>query len=160
MVADTYYSTFNFRRLVNCNRWKFSRCAIHLHVILKTHQVEVKQQDRYKTILVIVTGLLAIALIFELRWLMISAMIIGLVSIFSSIAARWIEWAWLKIALALGYINSRILLSVIYFIFLMPLAWISRLFTKDPLVLRKRKTASLFIERNHLYTKKDLENIW
>jgi hypothetical protein len=74
--------------------------------------------------------------------------------------AKAIEWAWFKLALALGWVNSRILLSVIYFVFLMPIAWVSRLFTKDPLTLRKRNTSTLFVTRNHIYTKKDLENIW
>lgn len=118
------------------------------------------QSDRYKTILVIVTGLLAIALIFEIQWLFFISLLIGTVSIFSSAAARGIEWVWFKIATALGWLNSRILLSVIYFVFLLPLAWISRLFTKDPLMLRNRKASTLFSTRNHLYTKKDLENIW
>ena len=119
-----------------------------------------KNQDRYKTILVIVTGLLVFALILKLNWLLILAMTIGIVSIFIPIAARGIEWAWMKLALALGWVNSRILLTLIYFVFLLPIAWISRLFTKDPLALRNRKTNSLFVTRNHLYTKKDLENIW
>ena len=117
-------------------------------------------QDRYKNILVIVTGLLAIALIFKITWLSIVAVSIGAVSVFIPSAAKAIEWAWLKLALGLGWVNSRVLLSIIYFIFLMPLAWVSRLFTKDPLTLRKKKTSTLFVERNHLYTKKDLENIW
>ena len=118
------------------------------------------QQDRYKNILVIVTGLLALALIFKLFGLAIIAVCIGAVSVFSAAAAGGIEWAWLKLAQGLGWINSRILLSIIYFVFLLPIAWISRLFTGDPLTLRKRKISSLFVERNHLYTKKDLENIW
>jgi hypothetical protein len=120
----------------------------------------VQAQDRYKTILVIVTGLLTLSLIFQLAWLTKVTVIIGVVAIFIPAAAKGIEWAWLKLATFLGWINSRILLSIVYFLFLMPLAWVSRLFTKDPLVLRKRKTASLFVTRNHLYTKKDLENIW
>jgi hypothetical protein len=120
----------------------------------------VQAQDRYKTILVIVTGLLALSLIFQLTWLTKVTVIIGVVAIFIPAAAKGIEWVWLKLATFLGWINSRILLSIVYFLFLMPLAWVSRLFTKDPLVLRKRKTASLFVTRNHLYTKKDLENIW
>lgn len=119
-----------------------------------------QQQDRYKNILVIVTGLLAIAMIFRLSWLMYVALGIGLASVFIPAAARGIEWAWLKLAMALGWVNSRVLLSIIYFVFLLPLAWLSRLFVKDPLVLRKRNTSSLFVTRNHLYTKKDLENIW
>jgi hypothetical protein len=120
----------------------------------------VQQQDRYKTILVIVTGLLVIALIFKIEWLIITSMAIGVVSIFIPAAARAIEWFWFKLALGLGWINSRILLTAIYFVFLLPIAWLSRLFTKDPLALKNRRANSLFVTRNHLYTKKDLENIW
>ncbi len=119
-----------------------------------------KPQDRFKTILVIVTGLLALAWIFEIPLLVKIALGIGVISVFIPAGAQAIEWAWLKLALALGYINSRILLTIIYFVFLLPIAWISRLFTKDPLALKKNMTSSLFITRNHLYTGKDLENIW
>ncbi len=118
------------------------------------------QQDRYKSILVIVSGLLAISLIFETRWLMLAALIIGVVSVFIPVAAKGIEWVWFRLAVALGWLNSRILLSIIYFVFLLPLALISRLFTKDPLMLKNRKAQSLFVTRNHLYSKKDLENTW
>jgi hypothetical protein len=120
----------------------------------------VQPQDRYKNILVIVTGLLALALIFKISWLAIIAVSVGAISVFSASAAKGIEWGWLKLAQGLGWVNSRVLLSLIYFVFLLPIAWISRLFTKDPLALRNTKTSSLFIDRNHLYTKKDLENIW
>ncbi|MBX2963581.1 MAG: hypothetical protein KF687_13800 [Cyclobacteriaceae bacterium] len=119
-----------------------------------------QQQDRFKTILVIVTGLVIIAYIFKLEWLHKTAMVIGLVSIFIPIAAKGIEWVWLKLAHVLGWINSKILLSLIFFIFLMPIAWISRIFTKDPLKLNGRKLDTLYTDRNHLYSKEDLENIW
>ena len=118
------------------------------------------QSDKYKTVLVIVTGLLAIAWIFEIPLLGKIAVVIGAISIFVPAAARGIEWVWFKIALGLGWVNSRILLSVIYFVFLLPIAWLSRLFTKDPLALRKDKRATLFVTRDHLYTGKDLEDIW
>lgn len=117
-------------------------------------------QDRYKTILVIVTGLLVIAWIFTLPVLGKIAVVIGVVSIFIPSAAKGIEWLWFRFALALGWVNSRILLSIIYFVFLMPIAWLSRMFTRDPLSLKKEERKSLFIDRNHLYTAKDLENIW
>ena len=117
-------------------------------------------QDRFKTILVIVTGLLAIGWIFDVPILAKIALAIGAIAIFIPPAARAIEWIWFKIALGLGWVNSRILLSVIYFIFLMPLAWLSRLFIKDPLALKKDKRPTLFVTRDHLYTGKDLENIW
>jgi hypothetical protein len=117
-------------------------------------------QDRFKTILVIVTGLLALSLILKLDWLLKIALVIGILAVFIPIAAKAIEWLWLKLALVLGWTNSRILLSVIYFGFLLPIAAFSRVFTKDPLTLKGKKAGSLFISRNHVYKKEDLKNIW
>jgi hypothetical protein len=120
----------------------------------------VQSQDRFKTILVIVTGLLALAWIFNIALLGKIALGIGAISIFIPPAAKAIEWVWFKVTLALGWLNSRIILSIVYFVFLMPIAWLSRWFTKDPLALKKEKRSTLFVTRNHLYTGKDLENIW
>jgi hypothetical protein len=127
----------------------------------------VQKQDRYKTILVIVTGFLAIAWILFIKdYIKASTVLakiavgIGLVSIFIPIAAKGIEWIWLKLAHVLGWINSKILLSLIFFLFLLPIALLSRLFTKDPLKLKGGEIKSMFTDRNHLYTKEDLENIW
>jgi len=120
----------------------------------------VQAQDRFKTILVIVTGLLALAWIFEIPVLGRIALAIGVISVFIPAAASAIEWVWFKMALVLGWVNSRILLSIVYFLFLMPVAWLSRLFTKDPLALKKGKRDTLYSTRNHLYIRKDLENIW
>jgi ABC-type multidrug transport system fused ATPase/permease subunit len=151
ITPDLYWSIAGCWRRLCC-------CAVHLYTLLTA--VLVQNQDRYKTILVIVTGLLVIAMIFKISWLITVAMLIGIVSAFIPVAAKGIEWFWLKLAMGLGWVNSRILLSLVYFLFLLPIAWLSRFFTKDPLTLRNRKTSSLFSDRNHLYTKKDLENIW
>lgn len=126
-----------------------------------------QNQDRYKSILVIVTGFLVIAwVLFIKEYTKASTILakvavgIGLISIFIPVAAKGIEWVWLKLAHVLGWINSKILLGAIFFLFLLPIALLSRLFTKDPLKLKGREMKSLFTERNHLYTKEDLENIW
>lgn len=125
-----------------------------------------QNQDRFKTILVIVAGLLVIQWVLVKRgveWAYILgnvALIVGVLAILSSFAAKWIEWAWLKLALGLGWINSRVLLSLIYFVFLLPIALVSRLFTKDPLFLKGKDAKSLYTTRDHLYKKEDLENIW
>ena len=107
-----------------------------------------------------VVGLTALSWLLHIAWLGKVAFAIGLVSVLLPVAARWIEWSWLKLAMILGWINSRILLTVVYFIFLLPLAWVSRLFTKDPLRLKRSNTTSLYTVRNHQYRKEDLENIW
>jgi hypothetical protein len=110
--------------------------------------------------LVIVTGFLALAWIFSSPLLEKIAFATGAIALVVPAAAKGIEWAWLKIAAGLGWLNSRIVLTLVYFLFLLPLAWISRLFTSDPMALKRERRATLFMTRDHLYTKKDLENIW
>jgi hypothetical protein len=129
----------------------------------------VQQQDRYKNILVIVIGFSLLSWILhrlgkiEMEttitiWKIMIA--IGFFSLLIPAFARAIEWAWLKLALGLGWINSRIILTIVYFVFLMPVAAIARMFTKDPLNLKKKDTSTLYVTRDHKYTKEDLENIW
>lgn len=119
-----------------------------------------QSKDTSKTILVIVTGLLALAWIFNMPVLVKIALVTGVISVLIPPVANAIEWAWLKIATGLGWLNSRIVLTVVYFLFLMPVAWLAKRFTKDPLALRKERRTTLFVTRDHLYTRKDLENIW
>ncbi len=125
--------------------------------------------DRYKNILVIVVGFSLIAWILGTReYIQFTTQIliwkiaigVGFLSLLIPPLAKAIEWAWLKLALGLGWLNSRILLSVIYFVFLMPIAWLAKLFTKDPLMLKRNASSSVYVTRNHQYKKEDLENIW
>lgn len=124
-----------------------------------------QNQDRFKTILVIVIGFTALAWILRSRfdvetYLDKIAFVLGLLAIFIPPASRAIEWLWLKFAFGLGWVNSRILLTIVYFVFLMPIALLSRLFTKDPLMLKAKNSPTLYNTRNHQYKKEDLENIW
>lgn len=117
------------------------------------------QDSAYKTILVIVTGFLVLSVFFEAPILWKIAAIIGVTSLISGHAARGVLFIWDKLAFVLGYINTKIILSVLFYLFLVPIAFISRLFSKDPMKL-KNSTDSMFTERNHLYNPKDLENMW
>jgi hypothetical protein len=119
------------------------------------------KQDLYKNITVIIGGFLVFAFIFNLEALIYAATIIAVVSALVPPFARVVNWLWLKLAFGLGWFNSRVLLTTIYFIFLFPIATISRLFTKNLLMLkRKPGSKSFYTERNHTYTRADLENIW
>ncbi|GAB3510918.1 SxtJ family membrane protein [Emticicia fontis] len=133
-----------------------------------------KQQNTKEIILTIVVGLLVFFFIFLpkgvlaaqpkgtlLQGLLIAALGIGVLSIFSNFVAEKIAWVWLKFAEILGRVNSTVLLSLIFFIFLTPIALLMRIFKKgDALKLKKPATASAYDERNHTYVKKDLENTW
>lgn len=113
----------------------------------------------YNTILVIVTGLLVFYLIFENEWFVYSAVSIGVLSLLSAKIAELIVKAWFGIAQVLGYINSRIILSVIFFLILFPLSLLSRL-TGKPALQIKRQDGSYFTDRNHLFLKEDFEKPW
>jgi len=52
---------------------------------------------------------------------------------------KWPSAAWWRFALALGYVNARILLSVLFFVLLTPLSFLWRLTGKDPLQRRRDK---------------------
>ena len=108
----------------------------------------------------IVAGLLVISYIFKLVILVKVATLLGLIFVFIPILGNWIVWLWFKLAEGLGWVNSKVLLSIIFFLMLTPLAFLSRLFSKDPLKLKKRSDDSVYRERNDKFVKKDLENPW
>lgn len=105
-------------------------------------------------------GLSVIAWLFDvdaLFFIVGGLAVLSLVPVF----AKGINWSWMKFAQVLGWINSRILLTVVYFIILVPVALISRMFNKDPLKLKWHPDLESYFEvRDHTYTKGDLQNPW
>ena len=115
----------------------------------------------YKTITVIITGFLILQLIFGQIIFIYIALSIGLLSLISERIGKGIHFVWYKIAEGLGWVNSRIILGIVFYIFLFPIAILARLFRKnDELFIKKPANKSLFVSRNHQFKKEDLENIW
>ena len=123
---------------------------------------KITEADKAKAQLVIVTGLVVIYFIFGAKypWMLYAAAVIGVLCIVIPIVGDWIVKGWFKIAEVLGAINGRILLSIIFFLFLFPIAVLSRMGRKNPLGLKSESGESAFTERNHLYTPKDLDQVW
>ncbi|RIV24095.1 hypothetical protein DYU11_11915 [Fibrisoma montanum] len=116
----------------------------------------------YKANLAITTGFLAFYFLFgRNNWFLYIALTVGALTLLVPAIARWISFGWFKLAEGLGFVNSRILLSIVFFVFLLPVALLYRAFNRNILSLRSgRSEASVFVERNHTYTANDLENIW
>lgn len=119
-----------------------------------------KENQDLKSQLVIVTGFLALSFLFKAEILGYLALALGLIFLISPTLSKGILWLWWKIAHVLGWINTRILLSIAFYLVLLPFALLSRLFSKDPLALKWKKQGSAFIKRDHLYQPEDLENPW
>lgn len=121
---------------------------------------KVSREKKLETALVLVVGLLVLHVIFKIEAFLLAAQVIGAFCILSEHVLTLIAWAWTKLALTLGYINGIILLSLIFFLVLCPVAFLYRFKKKDPLQLKIKSSGTYFTTRNHTYTAQDLEKMW
>lgn len=119
------------------------------------------EADKIKSILVITVGFLGLWFLTNKQHitLLYISLGVGVLSLLSSTIQDSILWVWDKIALVLGWINTRIILSLVFFVFLFPVAMLTRLKMRNLLQLKKT-TQSVYKTRNHTYTSEDLENTW
>jgi hypothetical protein len=115
--------------------------------------------EKVKSILIITLGFLLLFILFKKPVLLYISLGVGTVSLMSPIMMEFVLLIWDKIALILGWINTRILLAAIFYLFLLPIALLTRLTARNLLQL-KNTGGSVFNTRNHTYTKEDLENTW
>ena len=71
----------------------------------------------------------------------------------------FIAKVWLKFGEAMSWVMSKIILTLLFYLFVFPISSLYRLFSKDLMMIKKRKD-TYFKERNHLFEKKDIENPW
>jgi hypothetical protein len=67
--------------------------------------------------------------------------------LFFPAAARAFHKAWMRFAVALGHVNSRVLLTLMYYLVFTPYGLASRLFGRDPLRRRRGRGESYWVER-------------
>lgn len=119
----------------------------------------------YEALLVISTGFLAIYLYGVWKHdtskeiFIFIAFGIGLSGIFIKPLGKLIAQGWYKLADILSFVMSKVIMSVVYLVILVPVALLYRLTKKDKLLL-KRSPNTKWINREHLYSEKDLKNIW
>lgn len=115
-----------------------------------------KWQTKHTSLLVIAIGFAAFFLFFRKDWMLLPVGISAIGFIIGPVG-EYIHLGWMLLAKALGYINSRILLCVVFFLVLTPIALLMRLFGKTQFVKKAGPQQSLFVSRNHLYNRQDLE---
>lgn len=118
-----------------------------------------KTDTSKSTILIISMGFLILYLIFFWQWAVIVSLIVGIIGLISPFLRRKIEWGWMKLAKLMGYIIPNILLSIVFFLLLFPISLLSKLNSKDPLMLSK-KYKTYFIDINKEMDKQSFEKIW
>ncbi|HEX7315931.1 MAG TPA: SxtJ family membrane protein [Pyrinomonadaceae bacterium] len=88
---------------------------------------------RGRTTVVIIFGALGAALV--------------VAGLFVPPAARAFHTAWMRFAVLLGHVNSRVLLTVMYYLVVTPYGFVTRLVGRDPLRRRGAKAESYWVER-------------
>jgi hypothetical protein len=152
MVAHTHHIDAGVTRCSDRSGRRDSRCAIRVHTLL--------MQKVYKNILVLIVGFCVLHLVFQEKttWFLVVALVVLMLSAVSQTAAVYIEKGWLWFGEKIGRVNAAIILFLVYYLVLTPIAFISN-FGKDPLRL-KAPEKSNFDFKHHKYSAKDLENPW
>ena len=88
-------------------------------------------------------------------WISIPTLVIGIIS------PRFLKkpyQAWMQLGHLLGYVNSRIILGIVFVAVLQPIAFVMRAFGYDP--LRSKKSNLLSFKENKKGSKVDLTRIF
>jgi hypothetical protein len=119
-----------------------------------------KNYQSKETVLVITVGLLVLHLVFKNKLFLYCALGIGLAGVFSFYLSEKIHWFWNQLSVLLAAVSNRVLLGIVFFLVLTPMALIRRLGKKGRLRRFDGKATSNFSRREHVFEKKDLENTW
>jgi len=88
------------------------------------------------------------------------SVILSVVVLFSERAMFWIDFLWMKLTWLLSLIIPRIILSLLFYLFLTPLALLSRIFGDgDPLQMKK-PVSSMFRVEEPLSGPTSFEKMW
>jgi hypothetical protein len=112
-----------------------------------------------ETLLVIVLGCIVLYLAKRWSFVLVMALLIGLAGLLAPVVRDGLHWGWMKLSEGLGWVSAKIILTVLFFLVLAPLAFFARLRGKIGLRL-KPGADSYFKERDHTYTKEDMVNPW
>ncbi len=114
-----------------------------------------------ETVAVWASFLLILYFIFKKELLLYPALLVLLGGVFFKRFISSLVRRWLSFSSVISQVNSRVALSIVFFLFLTPLALLYRLFVKDPLRLKKgTNVSSYFQTRNYSFIKKDFEKPW
>ncbi|TVR13120.1 MAG: hypothetical protein EA391_14490 [Balneolaceae bacterium] len=116
--------------------------------------------DTSKTVLTITTALLVVYLFTGWQWTIWTGVILGVAALFSKTASGFIHSGWMKLAYLLSLIIPKILLTIIFYFILLPLALISRIVNKEPALKLRNNSDTMYTERMKTFTKEDFEKPW
>lgn len=111
------------------------------------------------SIIAIVAGFAIIALITRNYFFLIVCGI-AIISFPFPVLKKTVHKTWVKVGEIVGWLMHRIILSILFYLILTPIALLKKIMGNDSLQISRKERNSTFIPRNHLYSPKDMENVW
>lgn len=118
------------------------------------------KETQLRTLLVLVLGFGLLSLYFQRPLLLYIGLTLGILGIASDYLLTQITRLWEKIGHLLGQINGKILLTLVFYLILTPLAFLMRKLSKTHLPLTRTPGQSYFTDKPHTFQKKDLEELF
>lgn len=116
---------------------------------------------QHQTSIGLLTGLVILYFVFAREELLWIAAAMGCIALVSDYYAGKIVDGLQAVMRAVGFVISRGLLTIVFFIVLVPLAALYRLFHHEsPLRLRKKLAGTYYVIRNHEFSVRDFEKPW
>ena len=110
-----------------------------------------KWQPKHSSLIVIAIGFGILYFNFHKLWLLVPVGI-SLFGFFIKPVGSFVHTGWMMLAKVLGYINSRVILTLLFFFILTPLGIAMRVFKKSEFSLaHSKKRNTLFVTRKHFY---------
>jgi hypothetical protein len=116
--------------------------------------------DPVKTVLTISMGFLLVYIAKRWNWALAVSFIVGITGIISTFLSRQIEFLWMKLSKLLSMIVPNILLGIVFYVFLFPIAFISRLFGKKDSLRLRNNQAGTFEVMEKTFSKESFEHPW
>lgn len=110
--------------------------------------------------LAVVLILLLLFLFLENKTYIKTAVIVQIINMICPSVFKPLAVLWFGLAELMGTIMSKIILTMVYALIVVPVGAIRKMIGKDTLLLKqwKKNGSSVFWERNHLFTTKDVEH--
>ena len=120
---------------------------------------KIKLNEAKDTGLAIILILLIIEYIKRPHWLILIAMGVLILTMTWPGLLKPLAWVWFGFSQILGSVVSRILLSIVFFVIVTPVGLVRKAMGADPMKcsLWKKGDESVLVDRDHLYTKEDIE---
>ena len=120
-----------------------------------------KKEKVFENLLVLSAASIAGYFIFKKGWFLIASFCFLILGLIGGPPAYWIAYGWDKLAGLIGRVNSKIILALLFYLFLTPMAFLYRLFDRKAagnFTDKTRKTQ--FQDRSGAFSRESFEKPW